>query len=181
MRNHLGLNLPDSIPRTVRLDDETASTPILIWGGGTSVAFYALQILKYAGYTNVITTASARNAQQALTLGATQVVHYDDKDVVAKVVRAAGGRPIKHIFNVISSSDSINRLAEIVEEAGSKVALLLPIKIGIQGLHDEGAQLLSNLPAEKNPFHKGVQPVLVIENFFEKVRRWVKDVREAWQ
>lgn len=167
--NCAGLKLPLDMPSKETLDSESASTPILIFGAGTSVGYYALQILKYAGYTNVITTASPRSAAQAQVLGATHVVDYSAPDVAAKIAAAAGGEPIKHVLNVVGTEASLKQTAEVVWEPGSKVALVSPVKIGVHGVNERGAQMFGTLPEEHNPFTKGVEVVMVFSPAYQEV------------
>ena len=54
---------------------------ILVWGAGSSVGQYALQVLKNWGYRNVIAVASKKHHQELLTLGAAVCFDYGEKDV----------------------------------------------------------------------------------------------------
>lgn len=165
-----GLPLPESIPATQAPDPALASTPILLWGGGTGAAIYAIQVLKLAGYKKIITTTSAQTAAAAKAFGATDVFNYNDEGVVRAIKEAAGG-PIKYALDPVCTKTSLEKIAEIVEEPGSKVAVLIPIKAGsLTNLSDRGAELLPNLPDHLNPLKKGVEAVPTCTFLWEEVR-----------
>lgn len=58
---------------------------ILIWGGATTVGSIAIQLAKKIYGLKVITTASPRNKDFLISLGADVVFDYHDNDVVEKV------------------------------------------------------------------------------------------------
>lgn len=58
---------------------------ILIWGGATTVGSIAIQLAKKIYGLRVITTASPRNKEFLISLGADVVFDYHDKDVIEKV------------------------------------------------------------------------------------------------
>lgn len=64
---------------------------LLIWGGSTSVGSCAIQLAAAAGY-EVITTASPRNFDRVLRLGATQVFDYDSPTVRRDLLAAFAGK-----------------------------------------------------------------------------------------
>ncbi|OWY49857.1 GroES-like protein [Alternaria alternata] len=101
--------------------------PILIWGGSSSVGQFAIQILHYYGYRNILTTASRKHHEKLRNLGATQVFDYNSADVVACISNAGGDEGIPLIYDCIGSqSGSIAPIAKIAKPR-SKVAILLPV------------------------------------------------------
>ncbi|KAK0101722.1 hypothetical protein ONS95_006877 [Cadophora gregata] len=67
---HLGLDRPSAAPNPTNKDKK-----VLIWGGGSSFGFFAVQIAVRAGYT-VHTTASPTSESTLLSLGASTVHPY---------------------------------------------------------------------------------------------------------
>ncbi|KAL3422396.1 zinc-binding dehydrogenase [Phlyctema vagabunda] len=120
----LGLPLPwprPADPRPAHADDA-----ILIWGGSSSVGQYAIQILKWYGYNNIIATASAQHHALLQSFGAVQLFDYRTRDVTASILAAAGVGSIPFILDCIGSkSGSLAPLAQIAK-SGAKVAVLLP-------------------------------------------------------
>jgi NADPH:quinone reductase-like Zn-dependent oxidoreductase len=121
----LGLEIP--WPKPENHVPDHADAPILVWGGSSSVGQFAIQILRYYGYRNVLTTASQKHHEKLRILGANQVFDYNSTDVVTSILKACGGRGIPLVYDCIGSlNGSIAPIAEIAKN-GSKVAILLPI------------------------------------------------------
>lgn len=143
------------------MDSATKSTPILIWGAGTASAQYIIQILTLLGFNNIISTAWPRSSARAFALGATHVLDYNDPKVADQIESV--GAPIKLAVDTICTENSLRHLSKVVNSSGSKVALLVPIKIGDDsgGHINQGGtvQLLRDLPQEHNPFNLNVNVV----------------------
>jgi len=97
-------------------------------------------------------------------LGATHVVDYNDPKVAEQIVAVTGSStPIKHAVDTVCTERSMKELSKIVTEPGSRVALLIPFKIGNdtdKHINEGGAsRLLHQLPPEHNPFEVGVDTV----------------------
>ncbi|MDE3010984.1 MAG: zinc-binding alcohol dehydrogenase family protein [Pseudomonadota bacterium] len=85
LEDQLGLRTP-----CVEAPMPTGKT-VLIWGGSSSVGSAAIQLATAAGY-EVVTTASPRNFDYVLGLGASRVFDYNDTDVVATMTKELGKR-----------------------------------------------------------------------------------------
>jgi NADPH:quinone reductase-like Zn-dependent oxidoreductase len=125
----LGLETP--WPKPDAYVPEKANEPILIWGAASSVGQYAVQILRYYGYTNVFATASAKHHDKLRAFGAKEVFDYRDADVVYNIVNAAEKRgesgAVSLVLDCIGSmKGSCAPIAQIAK-AGAKVAILLPV------------------------------------------------------
>lgn len=167
-----GLPLPTSGDPELLIPPGTAASPILIWGAGTAAGLYTIQLLRRAGYTNIIATASPRTQAQAMAAGATFVFDYKDPDVTQQVLHVAGSEPIHYALDPVCTSDSLSKVAKIVKTPGAKVAVLIPIKKGdLTNLSSGGGELLADLPQELNPFEMGVEAVVTRTFFWEQVRR----------
>lgn len=111
-----------------------ANTPILIWGGASSVGQYALQILSHWGYKNLLTTASARHHEYLRVLGARHVFDYRDAEVAASILKAAAAQAdrtpvVPFVFDCAASQKgSVAHIAKIAQ-SGTRVAVLLPVVV----------------------------------------------------
>jgi threonine dehydrogenase-like Zn-dependent dehydrogenase len=104
-----------------------ADSPILIWGGSSSVGQFAIQILRYYGYTRILATASHKHHEKLSALGANSVFDYKNSNVVADILDAGGSNGIPIVLDCIGSkSGSIAPISKIAK-SGSKVAILLPV------------------------------------------------------
>lgn len=121
----LGIELP--WPKPDNHTPEHADSPILIWGGSSSVGQFAIQILRYYGYTNILATASPKQHEKLRSLGAKTSFDYNDKDVVASLFLHGGATGIWLILDCIGSKfGSITPISQVAE-SGAKVAILLPV------------------------------------------------------
>lgn len=107
----------------------------LIWGGSSSCGMYALQILKYYGYKNVIAIASQGHHEKLTEYGAAKCFDYrsrTNRDVVDQIKEfiKADGEEVAYIYDCIGSLEgSVKPCARIAETQGCKVAILLPVII----------------------------------------------------
>jgi NADPH:quinone reductase-like Zn-dependent oxidoreductase len=121
----LGIETP--WPKPDGYTPDHSSEPILIWGGSSSVGQFAIQILRYYGYTNILATASRKHHERLRDLGARDVLDYNDPDILSSIVQSAGSSGIPLIFDCIGSKQgSIAPISQTAKE-GAKVAILLPV------------------------------------------------------
>ncbi|KAH7394870.1 chaperonin 10-like protein [Phaeosphaeria sp. MPI-PUGE-AT-0046c] len=121
------LNIETPWPKPENYVSKNAEDPILIWGGSSSVGQFAIEILRYYGHKNLLVTASQKNHEQILALGARQVFDYRDSNVFSKISESGDSNGIPLILDCIGSKKgSIAPIAKIAN-AGSKVAILLPV------------------------------------------------------
>ncbi|MGD6792659.1 zinc-binding dehydrogenase [Metabacillus indicus] len=78
---------------------------ILIHGGAGGVGGFGIQLAKAAGKT-VITTASERNHDYVLSLGADHVIDYTKEDVKAKVMELTGGRGVDAVLDTVGRDNA---------------------------------------------------------------------------
>ncbi|KAF9260468.1 GroES-like protein [Marasmius fiardii PR-910] len=100
--------------------------PAFVFGGSSSVAQYAIQLLKWSGFSPVITYASGNHTEYLKSLGATHVVDrraITVKDLPAKVKKIAGA-PIKTVYDAISLDDTQIASYEILADGGTMVVTL---------------------------------------------------------
>ena len=124
-----GFELPWPKPKVYRPEQKDAL--ILIWGGSSSVGQYALQILRWYGYNNLVATAGKAHHEKLRRYGAARCFDYRDANVEMDLLEYAASQSkpgrIDHILDCIGSLHGsvfpISRLAQ----AGTSVAILLPI------------------------------------------------------
>ena len=107
---------------------------ILIWGGSSSVGQFSLQILKYYGYTNVLTTASKSHHEKLRRYGAARCFDYRKSDVEKELASFATSQKkvggIAYVLDCIGSlQGSVLPISRIVasNDSAAKVAILLPV------------------------------------------------------
>ncbi|TDL19411.1 GroES-like protein [Rickenella mellea] len=150
---NLKLPIPKSFSASTPPPD--ADTPILVWGAGSSAAQYAVQLLKLAGYTRIIVTASPKHHAYLRTLGAAHTFDYNSADVVKEIREAAGGH-VAIAFNPIASETSCAAVAQVLG-SGSKLAILLPVKEGSAVTGPKGSKMHMEIPQNIKDICKGVE------------------------
>ena len=127
LTHDLGFALP--WPKPANYVPENASAPILVWGGSSSVGQYAIQVLTYWGYTNIIASASPKHHSLLQSLGATKTVDYRSASYQKEVLEAAGRDGVKFVVDCIGSLEGSMRPISRVVGAGAVVAVMLPVVV----------------------------------------------------
>ncbi|KAL5083492.1 hypothetical protein Trisim1_001422 [Trichoderma cf. simile WF8] len=104
---------------------------LLVWGGGTTVGYFAIQIAKLHGIITA-TTCSPRNFQRAKDAGATHVFDYNDKDVVSNIQATLPN--ITHIFDTVGSATSSITAAEVIGSSSGALCTVRPGKSNTIGV-----------------------------------------------
>lgn len=122
----LGIETPWPKPADYMRED--SNKPLLIWGGSSSVGQFAIQILRYYGYSNILTTASSKHHSKLIRFGARQAFDYNSTSVVEQILEKAGGE-VKWVLDCIGSkSGSLAPIAKVAKK-GVRVAVLLPVVV----------------------------------------------------
>ncbi|KAI0889614.1 GroES-like protein [Annulohypoxylon maeteangense] len=79
--------------------------PILVYGGATATGLITIQILKRSGYAP-IAVCSSTSAPLVMKYGAVGTAEYGSKDCVEKIKLIAGGVPIRHAIDCITTAES---------------------------------------------------------------------------
>lgn len=110
-------------------------TPLLVFGGATSVGQYVIQLAKLAGLY-VITTASPRNFAFLESLGANKVFDYQDKNVSAKIKEWTSGK-LNYAVDCISEPDkgTPKQISDALSDVGGSVAIILPYESPREGVN----------------------------------------------
>ncbi|PBL00228.1 GroES-like protein [Armillaria gallica] len=169
--NELGLPVPKSFPSLE--SPPLSSSPILIYGAGSTAGQYAIQLLHAAGYENIIVTASSKHHEYLGSLGATATIDYRSPSLSEDIAKAVGGDgKVVLAVDCITAEGTIAEVAKVISQTGT-VALLLPIKEGNNVTGEKDAQMYMSIPEGRSPFSesvnvRGVRTLLYQENGFQK-------------
>lgn len=122
---HLGLRMPGTPASTA------APEVVVVWGGSTSVGMNAIQLARAAGY-DVVSTASARNAETVRALGAETVVDHRSPSAVADLVAAIGGRPVAGA--VALGAGSTDACLEVLSRVGGTRLAMASTPVSLDSL-----------------------------------------------
>ncbi|KAF4625931.1 hypothetical protein G7Y89_g12232 [Cudoniella acicularis] len=130
----LDLSLPYPLPLSYAPAKEYAERPFLVWGGSSSVGQFAIQVLRFYGYKNIVTTASPKHFALLESFGATKCFDYRQADCISNILSytssfsASSDSPaIPLILDCIGSLPSSLLPISKLAKKGAKVAVLLPV------------------------------------------------------
>ncbi|KAF5981205.1 hypothetical protein FBULB1_4873 [Fusarium bulbicola] len=110
--------------------EKTATkTPLLIWGGNTTVGYFAIQIAKLYNI-EVATTCSPRNFDKMRQAGATHVFDYSDEEAVSKIQSAVPN--LQHVFDTVGNETSSATAAMSVSQTAGVLCTVRPGKANTQ-------------------------------------------------
>jgi 3-methylcrotonyl-CoA carboxylase alpha subunit len=163
--NQLDLPIPDEWPAK---DTPNSVRPILVYGAGSTSGQHTIQLLKYAGYTNVVAVASKKHEQFLKTLGAAHVVDYNNPSFAEDVITAAGGK-VELVVDSISLPSTFALIKDVIK-AGGRLAYLVPFKSNAGGINGTDGELVQEAPKEiQDTFPENVSLIAVSAFFFQKV------------
>ncbi|KAG6808566.1 hypothetical protein H0H92_003704, partial [Tricholoma furcatifolium] len=153
----LDLSIPPSFP--ARTAPPTASIPILIYGAGSTSGQYMIQLLRAAGYTKILATASQKHHEYLTAIGASAVFDYrDPAKLTAEVAQFVGGDSdgkVPLAVDCISAQSSMSALSGIVSTTGT-IAFLLPVKKSNSLTVQHASDMAFALPEDNAPFSPSV-------------------------
>ena len=94
----------------------------LVHGGGSGIGTAAIQLLKAAGATSVVTAGSDEKCERCRELGADVAVNYRSGDFVAEAKAATGGRGVDVVLDSIGAPYLERNLAALA--AGGRLVLI---------------------------------------------------------
>ncbi|GKT63483.1 zinc-binding dehydrogenase [Colletotrichum tofieldiae] len=121
----LGLELP--WPRPEGWEPKQKDDAVLVWGAASSVGVYAVQVLRYWGYRNVLAVASEKHHAYLREIGAKATFSYRDADVVEKILKFVGREGVPLVLDCIGSVQGTLRPLTKIARKGTKVAIMLPV------------------------------------------------------
>ncbi|KAF9484842.1 GroES-like protein [Pholiota conissans] len=118
----LGLTSPLSSPEQKYLD-----TPIVIFGGASSVGQFVLQLAHISGFYPIITTASLKHTEWLESLGATAVLdrNLDSAALASEIKKLTGVTPLEYIYDTISSQETQHQGFDVLADGG-QIAVVTP-------------------------------------------------------
>ncbi|KAK1841676.1 putative alcohol dehydrogenase [Colletotrichum chrysophilum] len=130
---------------------------ILIWGGASGVGMAAIQIAKTMGFGSIFVTASPRNHDGLMGLGATQCFDYSNPKVVGDIQSAAkktDSGDLSVVFDaVVAGADPLLPLAERPPFEESSPFLAKRCCVAEES-RTEDLKLVSVLPVSDEPAYK---------------------------
>jgi NADPH:quinone reductase-like Zn-dependent oxidoreductase len=143
-------------------------TGLLVWGAGSAVGGYVIQLAKLAGLHVVAVAGSS--TQHAKDLGADVVVNYRSDDVVSAVKEAASKVPIKHAYDAISEPPTTETIATILSQLdGGTITTLLPTDY-LNG------KLPSNVTVDRTSVGSAhAEDAALAEKWIRQIAAWVDD------
>jgi NADPH:quinone reductase-like Zn-dependent oxidoreductase len=135
----LNVNFEIPWPESVTKDGITPSKSfehkqVLIYSGATTVGLFAIQLAKLAGCT-VITTASPHSFDLVKRYGADDVYNYRSPTALQEIKSKYPN--ITAVLDCISKEDSGHFCAQILQNNGTKVYTLEPLKSKTKGIDFE--------------------------------------------
>ncbi|KAK7041799.1 hypothetical protein VNI00_009088 [Paramarasmius palmivorus] len=122
-----GAGLNPTFDRSVKYPGKSA----LVIGGSASIGQYAIQLLKFAGFSRIIAYASGRHAEALTTLGATDVI--DRTQVAANELPAAVKKitsdPIEIVYDAVSGTAETQGVGYGILADGGQLILALPVQL----------------------------------------------------
>jgi len=107
-----------------------SGSPIVVFGGSTSVGQYVIQLAKLSGFSPIITTASPHNHDLLKSLGATHAI---DRSLSAKdiftSIKGISSTPFQVVFDAFSAAQAIQNIGYDLLAPGGTLILVLPSQV----------------------------------------------------
>ncbi|CAE6463478.1 unnamed protein product [Rhizoctonia solani] len=143
---------------------------VLILGGSSSVGQFAIQLARIAGFSPIVTTASAQHNDFLGSLGAT---HVFDRDVDAKTVQSAFSTPVALVVDSISQASTQELAFEVLTTPssvqGAHLAIVLPPADSVKEKNSGDKITVHNIFGSSHQFRDLSVP------FWQTVGQWIKD------
>ncbi|EST09746.1 Polyketide synthase, enoylreductase [Kalmanozyma brasiliensis GHG001] len=122
------LGLPEPSPAG-RPSADADKVNLLVWGASSSVGAYVVQLARIAGFNIVAVAGAAQDAVKSLGVEGSKIVDYRaDRTTVIANINAAAGAPITHVYDAISTKDTVDTIVSLLSSApnkGGKLTTLL--------------------------------------------------------
>ncbi|CAE6444947.1 unnamed protein product [Rhizoctonia solani] len=158
-----GINVPTDGPTA-------GGKGVLILGGSSSVGQFGIQLARIAGFSPIVTTASAQHTDFLKSLGAT---HVFDRSVDAKTIQSAFSTPVSLVLDAISAAPTqslaLNVLTTPSLVPGAHLAVVLPLADWVKENNPGDKVTVHNVFGSSHNFRDLSVP------FWQNVGRWIKD------
>ncbi|CAE6461534.1 unnamed protein product [Rhizoctonia solani] len=143
---------------------------VLILGGSSSVGQFGIQLAHIAGFSPIVTTASARHVNLLKSLGAT---HVFDRNVDAKTVQSTFPTPVSLVLDSISVASTQSLAFDVLAipspVPGAHLALVLPLVDAIKEKNADNKVTVHQIYGSSHRFRDLGVP------FWQNVGQWIKD------
>ncbi|KAG8732922.1 hypothetical protein FRC11_010061 [Ceratobasidium sp. 423] len=143
---------------------------ILILGGSSSVGQFGIQLARIAGFSPIVTTASAQHTDFLKSLGAT---HVFDRNVDAKTIQSAFPTPVSLILDAISAAPTQSLAFDVLTTPspapGAHLAIVLPLNEAIKEKNADNKVTVNQVYGSSHTFRDLSVP------FWQNVGQWIKD------
>ncbi|KAF9003553.1 chaperonin 10-like protein [Cyathus striatus] len=124
----LGLSGPTSLHDSPK--GKYANTPIVIFGGASSVGQIAIQLARFSGFSPIITTASLKHESTLKSLGATHLI---DRSLPLSSLPAEVAniteKPIALVYDAITSQETLQAGYDLLANGGTIASVNPDVKI----------------------------------------------------
>lgn len=137
-----------------------------MYGASASSGQYTIQLLKLAGYKNIIGIASSRNHALLQELGATKCVDYRSANLAKDILEATGGVRAHLAVDTIATKASLEAIRSVSDEK-TRVAVLAPVKEGETVTNAPDSPMHLTFPDWVNTLFQGISivPVYTFRSF----------------
>ncbi|KAH7334808.1 GroES-like protein [Rhizoctonia solani] len=144
---------------------------VLILGGSSSVGQFGLQLARIAGFSPIVTTASAQHTDFLKSLGAT---HVFDRSADAKTIQSAFSTPVSLVLDSISIDSTQSLALDVLTTPsavpGAHLAVALPLVDSMEKIAGDRVTI-NHFFGSSHTFRDLSIP------FWQNVGRWIKDGR----
>ncbi|KDE06882.1 hypothetical protein MVLG_02770 [Microbotryum lychnidis-dioicae p1A1 Lamole] len=161
------------LPQPGQKKEGSKKEGLLIWGGATTVGYFAIQLAKMSGLYVVAVAGSS--APLLSSLGVDEILDYRNKsheDLVSEIRKAYDGQ-LHYAFDVVSENDTLETIAEAFQgRSGAKATYTLTYDDKVlDEIKEKGVETVRTLVGTA---HGGDSEALS-EEYFDKVGRWVEE------
>ncbi|KAL3421743.1 hypothetical protein PVAG01_05899 [Phlyctema vagabunda] len=110
---------------------DSIASPVLIWGGSSSVGQYAIQLARIFSIP-VVTVCSPGHFDRCKSLGASYTFDYKDENVVQDIRAAVPD--LQHVFDCIGQGSSSTQSSQAITGNGGALCTVRPGKTATEGV-----------------------------------------------
>ncbi|CAE6502423.1 unnamed protein product [Rhizoctonia solani] len=143
---------------------------VLILGGSSSVGQFVIQLARIAGFSPIVTTASAQHTESLESLGAT---HVFDRNADAKTIQSVFATPVSLAFDAISVASTQELAYEVLTTPspvpGAHLSIVQLAADSIKGKNSDNKVTVHNVYGSSHLFRDLSVP------FWQNIGQWIKD------
>ncbi|KAF8678719.1 GroES-like protein [Rhizoctonia solani] len=143
---------------------------VLVLGGSSSVGQFAIQLARIAGFSPIVTTASAQHNDFLKSLGAT---HVFGRDVDAKTIQSSFSMPVALVLDAISTDSTQSFALDILTTPslapGAHLSIVLPLADSVKEKNRGDKVTVHAVYGVPHHFRD------LSVQFWQTVGQWIKD------